>query len=135
MSALRHLKRMRIGIYAALALLVLFAVLRYDIVNMSKEGSSPLLEFEPGTRLFVDRWFGALGPGDVVLFEGPGEVVLLGRVEEPPATASEEVWKACAEGSLWIVGDRPGHPLRDSRVLGPIPRGAVTGRISFGVRW
>ena len=131
----RVFSRLRIGLYAVLAVVVGVFVVRYDLVLLPAEGCSPLVGFEPGERLVVERRFlGQPDEGQVFLFRD-GDELLLGRVAAPPASAPEEVWKAVAEGSLWLVTERPECPGRDSRVLGPIPREAWWGRVTMRVPW
>ena len=131
----RLFSRIRIGIYVLLAVLVAVFVFRYDLVLLPAQGCSPLVGFEPGERLVVERrLLGTPAEGEVLLFRDGGEL-LLGRVAAPPASAPLDVWAAVEEGALWLVTERPECPGRDSRVLGPIPRAAWWGRVTMRVPW
>ncbi len=134
-SQAKLLRRIRVGFYVILLLGGGYLWLRFEMVPIPEDAYSPLVEFDPGARLVVDTHFGELQVGDVVLFEGdPGEI-LFGRIEEPPPSAPREIWDAVEGGELWIEGDRPDVPVRDSRILGTIPRERVTGRVAFALDW
>lgn len=131
----RAVRRARLTIYIGLGLLVLYGVWRFDVVRLPEEGISPVDEFSPGDRLILDRHFGSVDMGDVVLFRGEGEEILLGRVAPPPPSASAEMWEAIEGGAVWILGDRRDVPVRDSRILGPIEPERILARVSFAVPW
>ena len=127
----RWIKRLRLVAYGGIGLAVVYFVLRFDIVRIPEDSLSPLIGYEPGERLVVDRWVGTLAEGDVVLFEGNPSEILLGRVGRPPSSAPAATWEAIEGGALWIEGDRSQGPVRDSHVLGPIPPERVRGRVGF----
>ena len=134
-SQRKLLRRTRVAFYVVLLLGAGYLWWRFEMVPIPEDAYSPLVEFDPGARLVVDRCFDDLREGDIVLFEGePGEI-LFGRIERPPPSASREIWEAWESGELWIVGDRPDVPVRDSRILGTIPRESVTGRVAFALDW
>ena len=81
-----------------------------------------MLDVPPGARLVVDLHFGSLAEGDAVLYRD-GEGLLLGRIEQPPASAPEDLWEAWRAGALWIVKDRPEVPGNDSTLRGRTGQG------------
>ena len=135
---IRALKRLRYAFWCAALLAAGYLVLRFETVTLPSEACSPLLSISPGARLWIDVFARAPIEGDIVLFraadlddpEQPG-ALLLGRVEAPPLDLPTDVAQELAGGALWIVGDHPSCPVRDSRLLGPIPRAALEGRLVF----
>ena len=125
----RVLARVRIGLYAVLALVIAYCVWRFDVASLPAEGCSPLYDVEPGDRIVVDRHPGELHAGDAVLFRAPDGELYLGRVDTPPPSAPEAVWTAVEGGALWIVKERRDCPGAESPVLGPFARAAVAGRV------
>lgn len=128
----RRLHRLRLAIYAVLLAAIGYALWRFEVVTLPAEGCSPLVGFEPGDRLLVDR-SGGVGLGTAVLYEGPGGELLLGRVVQPPGSAPAAVWSAFEAGELWIVSERDDCPGRDSHLLGTQPRSAVRGTVVVGL--
>ena len=127
------------GLLRRLLLLATFATLaygfaRYRVEALPEGALSPLFAASSGERLVFDRWFPALGEGDVVLFEAGGSLGLA-RVAPFPAEARRadwpEAWRsAAAQGdTLWLDVDRPDHPGPSSAKLGPIPTSSVRGRL------
>ncbi len=126
------LRRARVATWCLVLGISFYAVWRFELVRLPEGSCSPLLAVSAGERLWIDLHPDEVRPGDVVLFGDPaGESLLLGRVEIPPASLPAEALDALARGALWIVGDHPSCPARDSRLLGPIPRDGVAGRLLF----
>lgn len=129
-----RLRRLRLALWAAAAAGAAYLLWRFETLRLPEEGCSPVLAFAPGEPLLVDLHPSAVGPGDVVLFRHPEDGPLaLGRISAPPPGTTPEAEEALAGGALWIAGDRPGCPSRDSRLLGPIPRAALRGRVLLGL--
>lgn len=132
----RRIRRgVRIGVYTVLAAMLGYTAWRYDLASLPSEGCSPLLLYEPGDSLVLDRHPGTPAAGRVVLYRSPAGELLLGRIEAPPPSASAEVWSAHERGALWIVGDRASCPGEDSRVFGPVDPGAVEAVVAFSLPW
>ncbi len=130
------LKRMRIISYSIVAAVIAVLVLRYDTVVLPEEGCSPLVEFDTGTRLLLDRWKTA-EVGDSVLFRN-GEDLLLGKIVEKPEFPEANRpagWASFDDDHLWIVADAKDCPAVDSRGLGPVRRDAVVAVIAAGLPW
>ena len=129
-------ERLRLGVYGFLVLGVGYVLWRYDRIELPAEGCSPLSLFVPGDRLLIDLRPGQIEVGAAVLYRGRAGELLLGRVQEPPPTASAATWEAWdARRALWIVGDRHDCPGPDSRSLGPIPAEGVEGRVVCALSW
>lgn len=128
-AARRFLARARVGLYAVVALAVVYLAWRFDTLTLPSEGCSPIRSIAPGARIFVDLHPGAIQDGDRLIFRDEAGELLLGIAEPVPESAPDEFHARVAAGALWIVADDPACPARDSRVLGPIPRDAVAGRV------
>ena len=50
-----HVRVVRVAAYVALALVLGYGAWRYDVASLPSEGCSPLLLFEPGNSLVLDR--------------------------------------------------------------------------------
>lgn len=129
------LRRIRIVVYGIVIVLVVTMVWRFDVISLPEEGCSPLRRLAPGDRIVVDVHPGELREGDVVFFRAGAGEIRFGEVQPVPPSAPEETWAAVAAGALWIVGDDADCPARDSRVLGPIEREAVEGRLVLVFPW
>lgn len=101
----------------------LYLGLRFKVRTLPEDACCPLLALEPGERLLVDVDPRPLAPGDVVLLgiEGGGRTVA--RIDRVRGD----------DGALWVTTDREGCPGAASDRLGWIPRGAVAGRVLFGL--
>jgi len=101
----------------------LYLGLRFKVRSLSEEACCPLLALQPGERVLVDVDPRPLAPGDVVFLgiEGGGRTVA--RVERVRPE----------DAALWVSTDREGCPGAASEGLGWIPRGAVVGRVLFGL--
>ncbi|MDP6538550.1 MAG: hypothetical protein QF903_00835 [Planctomycetota bacterium] len=102
---------------------VLYAVSRFELLEMPEDRCSPLLAIAPGTTLVVDLRAKVVEVGDVVFHEGDGGELWVGRVE------------ALRAGGLWIVTDAPSCPVADSRTLGEVAPERLRGRVVFGGSW
>jgi nickel-type superoxide dismutase maturation protease len=92
------------------------------VSRVEVHGPSMRPTFEPGDRLValrLPRWW-ALRPGDLVVAEHPARpgVVMVKRVAGQSGDQVD------------LVGDDPATST-DSRILGPVPRRAVRGRIVY----
>ena len=125
----RGLARARIGVYALVAVAIVYFAWRYDTLKLPSEGCSPIRSIAPGARIFVDLHPGELHLGDRMIFRAADGELLLGVIAEPPASAPPEYLARVAAGELWIVADDPTCPARDSRALGPIPAERIAGRV------
>ena len=130
-----QLVRARVALYALLVVVVGYHLWRYDVARIPAEAVSPLEGFAPGARLIVDKHPGTVRVGDAVIYEGPDGELLLGRIEEPPPSAPEEMLARCRAGAHWIVKERPDARGADSTTLGPIDAAAIQGRIAVGLPW
>ena len=130
-----HVRVVRVAAYVALALVLGYGAWRSDVASLPSEGCSPLLLFEPGNSLVLDRRPGEIAEGRAVLYRSPFGELLLGRIETPPPSVPAEVWDACEAGALWIVGDRAGCPGEDSRIFGPVQPDAVEAVVAFALPW
>lgn len=92
-----------------------------------------MIGLNPGDRLLYDARPSALHEGDVVLFRGPDEELLLGKLRDVPRSADLEHHDAVDAGALWIEGDAAGCPAIDSRSLGPIERASIVGRVLYSL--
>ncbi len=112
------------------ALCVGYLAWRYDTQTIPVGGCSPLMRFGPGNRLLVDQRPRGLRVGDALLFRGEGRL-LLGAVERvrPDGAAPTRV------DAVWMVGDNPQCPARDSGQLGWIDVGQVAGRVLMVWPW
>ncbi len=130
-SARKLLARLRVVVYAVVLACILWGFWRFEVATLPTEGCSPVLALEPGQRMLLDAHPTAFGPGDVVFFRHEGEGrQLIATVDEPPASASEALWRRVEdEDALWVVCDRVGCPSDDSRLLGPIAREHVDYRL------
>jgi len=104
---------------------------RFEAIRLSEDGCSPVRALSPGDHVVYDKRPGRLSMGDVLLFRGPGDELLLGIGREVPASASSEVHAEVEAGMLWIEGDATGCPSLDSRSLGPIDPERVVGRVVY----
>ena len=104
-----------VALAGAAALAVVWAVVRPRRVVVEGRSMEPTLA--PGDRLLVVR-ARALHPGDVVAVRDPTEArrVLVKRIS------------AVLEDEIVVRGDNPGAST-DSRSFGPVPAGAVLGRV------
>lgn len=85
---------------------------------------SPVVRLASGTRLVVDRRPPEYRSGDVVFFEGPAGVILLGELE-----------REREDGAVWIATDAPDCPGIASERLGWIPRDLLRGRVVLASGW
>lgn len=101
----------------------LYLGLRFKVRFLPEDACCPLVSYEPGERILVDVDPRPLASGDVVFLgiEGGGRTVA--RVERVRGD----------DGALWCSTDREGCPGASSERLGWIPRGAVVGRVLFGL--
>ena len=89
-----------------------------------------------GDRVLVDRWtyrHRPPRPGELVLFVGPEETVMVKRLAPPPPHAQFRpgAWgpgEGTAGESYWLLGDNPGSS-RDSRRFGRVPAERIRGRV------
>jgi hypothetical protein len=125
----RVLARARLGVYAFVALAVVYFARRYKTLTLPSEGCSPIRSIAPGARIFVDLHPGELHVGDRMIFRAADGELLLGVIAEPPESAPPEYAARVAAGELWIVADDPACPAKDSRALGPIPPAQIAGRV------
>ena len=126
------LRRFRIALWLGAFAAAAYLLVRFETVTLPSEGCSPLLSISPGARLWIDVLPPETVLGDVVLCRESGsDNLLLGRIAEPPLELTGDAARALAGGALWIVGDHPSCPARDSRLLGPVERDAVAGRLVF----
>ncbi len=128
--ARRLVGRLRVAVWIGTLLALGFLFLRFDLVRLPEAGQSPVLEISPGDLMWVDLRPREAELGDLVFFEeGSTERWLLGRVVAAPSDLPENAARQIERGDLWIEGDNPGVELRDSRVLGPIERTRISGRV------
>jgi hypothetical protein len=129
------LRRLRFAIYVMLIVLLGYSKWRYDLIRLPEGGISPLLAFNPGTRLVVDMQTSTVHEGDAVFYRLDDGTWLLGRLQAPPASAPKAVWEACEAGSYWIRKEREECPGQDSLILGPIAPENLVGRVCGTVPW
>jgi hypothetical protein len=132
-NRVRVLRRARIAVYVATLAALAYLFLRYDRITLPSEGCSPVLALDPGSRALVDTWADGGPENSVLFFRDPEDAgtLLIGVVGAVPSSAPADEWEAVEGGALWLVSDRLDCPGRDSRVLGPIPRALVSGRVVF----
>ena len=128
-AVVRGLRKARVGIYATVVLAILYLVWRYDSITLPEEGCSPVRSIAPGARLVIDLHPGTLATGDTVIFRAEDGELLLGVVGVVPDSAPPEMQASVADGALWITADQPKCPAKDSRLLGPIPRASIAGKV------
>lgn len=131
-QALRRARRVVLFLTVAL---MLYGIARFDLVLLPEGARSPLHGLHPGDRLLVDRHARSGVEGDVWLYRGPGQELLLARVTTPPDGLAERERAALAEGALWLCFERELPDLADSRTLGPIGPEARVGRVVFVLPW
>jgi nickel-type superoxide dismutase maturation protease len=74
----------------------------------------------PGDRVLIARWLRAR-PGDVIVFRDP---------EAHARFMIKRVVSVGADGAVVVRGENP-NVSRDSRHLGPVPRGLILGRAVY----
>jgi len=119
-SAETYHRRRRATFVAALALLA--AALRLRPFRVEVRGDSMRPALEPGD------WAVATARGRV----RPGDVVVVRRPDRADLEVVKRVAHAVGEG-WFVLGDSP-DASTDSRTFGPIPRGAIAGRVRL-VYW
>ena len=129
MPASPLLRRLRLIVWGTALAGLGYLLWRYESVRLPLEGCSPLVEFEPGASLLLDKRPGVLHEEQIVLYRPPGGTLLLGRLGVLPSSAPQEYWSRIDEGEVWIESGLPTCPSLDSRVLGPIAREAIEGRV------
>jgi nickel-type superoxide dismutase maturation protease len=92
---------------------------RYEVA-----GGSMRPTLEPGDFLVVDRRAYERRPPEA------GDVVLLQDPREPARAMVKRVERVNLAGDLVVAGDNPAAST-DSRAFGPVPAGAVLGRVAW----
>jgi hypothetical protein len=129
------LRRLRRLVLVLVGAALLYGYVRFDVVLLPEGALSPLYGIHAGDRLLVDRRARTGAPGETWLFRGPEQALLLGRVEEPPASLAGEPLAAVEQGALWILFERAVPGLADSSELGPIAPEALVGRVVLVLPW
>lgn len=133
-----HLARIRrirrVLLFVSLAS-VLYAFARFDVVLLPVGALSPVYGVHAGDRLLVDRHAREGAPGELWLFRGRDDVLLLGRATEPPAELGPDARADLARGALWLRFEREVPGLADSLELGPIRAEARAGRVVLVLPW
>jgi hypothetical protein len=131
----RALRAARRVVLALTLAAVLYALARFDLVQLPDGARSPLYGVHPGDRLFVDRLARSPRPGEAWLFRAPDGALRLGRCGEPPGALPERERAALAGGAAWLLSEREVPGLADSRVLGAIAPEALEGRVVLVLPW
>lgn len=131
----RFLGRARRLILFATIASALYGYARFDIVTLPEGALSPLYGIHPGDRMLLDRRAHVGAPGEVWLYRGPDERLLLGRALPAPESLADEARQAMERGALWLAAERDLPGIPDSRQLGPIAREARVGRVLFVFPW
>ena len=95
---------------------------RWPFGRVAVAGESMLPGLSPGDWLLV-RWYRG-----TVRRARPGDVVVVARPDRPGLLVVKRVVAARPDGSVWVAGDNP-LASDDSRTFGPVPAGAVAGRV------
>ena len=104
-----------------------YLFVRFDGRQLPPDSQSPLLRFNPGDHLVVDRYPGGLGLSDAVLFAGPDGRVHLAEVRELRAREGRREY--------WLGHDAPGSPAPDSERLGWIDEDWIRARVIMLWPW
>ena len=131
--ARRFLLRARIAVWVFALLAAAYLWLRFESIRLSEDGCSPVRALAPGDRLIYDKRPGRLTAGDVLIFRGPDDELLLGISRAVPASAPSDMHAEFEAGMLWIEGDATGCPSLDSRSMGPIDPDRVVGRLVYSL--
>ena len=128
--AKRFFKPMRIVLWVGVLAAGGYLMVRFDLASLPKGSCSPLLAISAGDRMWIDRHPREPKVGDIVLFEDPGsDRFLLGKVVEAPPALAPDAQSLVDAGALWIEGDNSDCAVRDSRLLGPVSRDKLAGRV------
>lgn len=82
--------------------------------------------------MWVDRYPRAPELNDIVLYRDPIlDQILLGRVVAAPPQLPSAVSRQLSDGAVWVEGDNPDCPQRDSRLLGVVTLSSIAGRVLY----
>lgn len=128
---------LEVALALAVVAVAVLLVTRYLGVPWVVSGVSMSPALEPGDRVVVDLWsyrHRAPRPGEVALFDGPGDLPMVKRVRSvrpdgaPLTPALPRLGPQ--EGSWYVLGDNA-RASEDSRMFGPVPRHRFRGRLLF----
>ena len=122
----------RIGVVLVAFLGFWYLSQRFEMVKLPEDACSPLVSFEAGVSLLVDRRPEKLYLDDAVLFELPDGALGLGRICVPPGMPPGTLR---TEAGYWILGDAPDCDTPDSQEYGAIAPEAVAARVLFPLQF
>ena len=127
----RYLLRARLGLWIGAALATIYLIWRFEVISLPAESCSPLIAIPAGSSLWIDRFPRPARIDDIVLFRDPQlDQILLGRIRPTPNSLPTARQRAISNGgAVWIEGDNPACPHRDSRLFGEIPVDQIVGRV------
>jgi hypothetical protein len=105
---------------------------RFELIKLPEDACSPLVSFDPGVSLLVDRTPEQLYLDDAVLFELPDGALGLGRIQVPPGSPAGTLR---TDVGYWIRGDAPDCDTPDSQEYGAIEPSAIVARVLFPIRF